>query len=64
MKPANPKPPGIRAVIKVSERTARLLKLLSALGDKTQIEIADESIVEYAERRREMFKKHMAGGRR
>lgn len=41
-----------RSSIKVSERTARLLRVLSALDDSSQTEIADTAIAAYVEQRK------------
>jgi hypothetical protein len=45
-----------RQSIKVSERTGKLLRLLAALDDSSQAEIADEAIAQYVEDRRKALK--------
>lgn len=45
-----------RQSIKVSERTARLLRLLAALDDSSQAEIADAAIAQYVEERKKSLK--------
>ena len=45
-----------RQSIKVSERTGRLLRLLAALDDSSQGEIADAAIARYVEERRKTLK--------
>ncbi|MHB8696188.1 MAG: hypothetical protein ACYDHH_33670, partial [Solirubrobacteraceae bacterium] len=44
--------PSIRQSIKVSERTAKLLRVLAALDDTSQVEIADSAIAAYVEQRK------------
>ena len=46
-------------VIKVSERTAKLLKIVSLLDQTTQIKIADEAIEKYVGRRKASLKKRL-----
>ncbi len=45
-----------RQSIKVSERTGRLLRVLAALDDSSQAEIADEAIARYVEERKKTLK--------
>lgn len=44
--------PTTRQSIKVSERTAKLLRVLAALDEKSQVEIADSAIAAYVEHRK------------
>lgn len=45
-----------RQSIKVSERTGRLLRILAALDDSSQGEIADAAIATYVEERKKALK--------
>jgi len=45
-----------RQSIKVSERTGKLLRVLAALDDSSQAQIADEAIAEYVEARKKSLK--------
>jgi hypothetical protein len=45
-----------RQSIKVSERTGRLLRLIAALDDSSQTEIADRAVAQYVEDRKKSFK--------
>lgn len=45
-----------RQSIKVSERTGKLLRVLAALDDSSQAEIADRAIAQYVEERKKALK--------
>ncbi len=45
-----------RQSIKVSERTGKLLRVLAALDDSSQTEIADRAIAQYVEDRKKALK--------
>lgn len=45
-----------RQSIKVSERTGRLLRVLAALDDSSQAEIADAAVARYVEERKKALK--------
>lgn len=45
-----------RQSIKVSERTGKLLRVLAALDESSQGEIADRAIAQYVEERRKALK--------
>ncbi len=45
-----------RQSVKVSERTGKLLRLLAALDDSSQTEIADKAVAQYVEDRRKALK--------
>ena len=53
--------PAIRQSIKVSERSAKLLRVLSALDDTSQVEIADQAIAAYVEQRKKSLKGRLGG---
>lgn len=46
----------VRQTIKVSEKTAKLLRMLSALDGASQVEIADSAISEYVASRKSALK--------
>ncbi len=48
-----------RQSVKVSEKTAKLLRMLSALDGASQAEIADSAISEYVESRKAALKKRL-----
>jgi predicted transcriptional regulator len=45
-----------RQSIKVSERTGKLLRVLAALDDSSQAEIADKAIAQYVEDRKKALR--------
>jgi hypothetical protein len=49
-----------RQSIKVSERTGKLLRLLAALDESSQAEIADRAVAQYVEDRKKSFKGRLA----